>query len=185
MKRIFVIATLLLGTLAVHAQEKVMNVQKKDGTSAQTRVADLSQINFLTVDAGDQGLQVKTIGGETAAVRFESHPVVTVSRGKLVVKSEPADTLEFEITDIAEILFGKAGDQTAITPTEGFAYVMQKDCLLLRSIPKGVNPYVYTIDGRRLPTPPLQGNELRLSRATLGKGIFIVKVGSFSAKISL
>lgn len=80
MRKILVVATLFLGVLSVQAQEKVMNVQKKDGTSAQTRVAELKQISFLTVDEGGQGLLVKTLGGETAAVLFEAHPVVTIPK---------------------------------------------------------------------------------------------------------
>jgi hypothetical protein len=44
---------------------------------------------------------------------------------------------------------------------------------------------IYSIDGRSLPTPSFSNGELRLSRATLGTGIFIVKVGTFSTKIQL
>lgn len=185
MRKILVVATLFLGVLSVQAQEKVMNVQKKDGTSAQTRVAELKQISFLTVDEGGQGLLVKTLGGETAAVLFVAHPVVTISDGKLIVKPISADAMEFEISDIAEILFGDASDATAISDLKGFACVLQDRGALLRGIPKGVKPRVYSLDGRRLQTPPVQGGELRLCRATLGTGIFIVKVGTFSTKIRL
>ena len=185
MRKILVVATLFLGALSCQAQEKVMNVQKKDGTSAQTRVADLKQISFLTVEEGGQGLQVTTVGGETAAVLFEAHPVVTASNGKLVVKSNSAETMEFEISDIAEILFGDVSEATAISELKSFTFVMQDNGALLRNIPKNVKPRVYSLDGRRLATPAVQGGELRLSRATLGAGIFIVKVGKFSTKIHL
>lgn len=185
MRKILVVATLFLGALSGQAQEKVMNIQKTDGTTNQTRVADLKQISFLTVDEGGQGLLVKTLGGETTAVLFETNPVVTISSGKLIVKSSSAEAVEFEITDIAEILFGDASDASAISDLEGFACVLQDGGVLLRGIPNGVKPCVYSIDGRSLPTPHFRGGELRLSRATLGTGIFIVKVGTFSTKIQL
>ena len=185
MRKIFVFATLLLGILSTQAQEKVMNIKKADGTSAQTRVADLKQISFLSVEAGDQGLLLKMTGGETVAVRFESNPVVTVSQGKLTVKQSEEDAMEFEIADIAEIQFGDANDATGIVGLEGFSCVMQDGSVLLRDIPEGAELRVYTIDGRSLPTPPLAGGKLQLSQATLGKGIFIVRAGSFSAKIKL
>ena len=70
MRKILVVATLFLGVLTGKAQEKVMNIQKTDGTTSQTRVADLKQISFLTVEEGGQGLLVKTMGGETTAVLF-------------------------------------------------------------------------------------------------------------------
>ena len=164
-----------------NASDKVMNILKTDGTTAQTRLADLKQISFLTVDEGIQGLLVKTLEGKMVGVVFEANPVVTVSKGKLIIKSSSADTMEFEISDIAEILFGE--DATGISSPESFAFVLQDGGALLRGIPKGVKPYVYSLDGRSIPTPPFAGGELRLSRATLGTGIFIVKVGSFSTKI--
>ena len=183
MKRTFVLAMLLLGALSGQAQEKVMNVVKTDGTTAQTRVAELKQLSFLTVEEGGQGLIVKTTNGDTVGVLFETNPVVTVSNGKMIVKSSSVDAVEFEITDIAEILFSKASDDMAINELKDFDFVLQEDGALLRGIPKGVTPRVYSLDGRTLPTPPFLGSELRLSRTTLGSGIFIVKVGTFTIKI--
>ena len=185
MRKILIVTMLFLGVLSGQAQEKVMKVMKKDGTSAQTRVADLKQISFLTLEEGGQGLLVKTVDGETAAVLFETKPVVTASNGKLIVKPSSSDAVEFEIADIAEIQFGDASNSTAIGELKSFSYVLQDCGALLRGIPKDVKPRVYSLDGRCLPTPPVQGGELRLSRATLGTGVFIVKVGKFSTKIKL
>ncbi len=194
MRKFIVLATLSLAALSGQAQdapqqvrfgasasEKVMNILKTDGTCTQTRVADLSQISFLTVDEGGQGLVVKTLGGETAAVLFETNPIVTISNGKLIVKPSSDEAVEFEITDIAEIMFGEAG--TSISGVKGFACVFQDGGVLLRGIPGDVEPRIYSLDGRSLPTPSLHNGELRLSRATLGTGFFIVKVGTFSTKI--
>lgn len=190
MKKILVAATLFLGALTCRAQEKVMNIQKTDGTNTQTRVADLQEITFLTLDQGGQGLLVKTAGGGTTAVLFEANPVVTVADGKLVVKtstspSGTAEAVEFEIANIAEILFGDATDGIAINASEGFSWVLQDGGALLRGIPKGVKPRIYALDGRSLPTPPLRNGEMRLNRTTMGKGVFIVKAGTLSTKIRL
>ena len=185
MRNLFFIVTLFLGVLSVQAQEKVMKVLKKDGTSAKTRVADLKEISFLTVDGTGQGFQVKTLGGETADVLFESNPVVTVSDGKLIVKPRTADAVEFELSDIAVILFGQTTGVKALGEQKGLACILQDGGALLRGIPSGVKPCVYSLDGRSLPTPPVRGGELRLNRTTLGTGVFIVKVGTFSTKIKL
>ena len=181
--KILFAATLFLCALAGQAQEKVMNVLKTDGTTAQTRVADLKEIGFLTIDEGGKGLTVKTLGGETASVLFEANPAVTVSEGKLNIKPKAADAIEFEIDEIAEIVFGEVSDATAIKGTEGFAFVLQEGGAVLRGIPDGTMPLVYSIDGRRLPTPSFSNGEMRLNRATLGPGIYIVKVGTFSTKV--
>jgi hypothetical protein len=101
MRKILIVATLFLCALSGQAQEKVMKVMKKDGTNTQTRVADLKQIRFLTVEEGGQGLLVKTLGGQTAAVLFETNPVVTASDGKLIVKPSSSESVVFEISYIA------------------------------------------------------------------------------------
>ena len=177
--------TLSLCILPIHADEKVMNIQKKDGTTMQTRVADLKQINFLTTNEGDQGLLVKTQNGETAAILFKTVPVVTIASGKLTVKSTYADPVEFEITDIAEIQFGDKSEVTAINLPKGLTCVLQEGGTLLRGIPEGVQPRLYSLDGRNLPTPPVEEGELQLNRSTLGSGVFIVKIGSLATKIQL
>ena len=110
------------------------------------------------------------------------NPVVTVAEGKLIIQSKSEENLQFEISDIEEITFGTSGT-SGISKLKGFECVLQDDGVMLRGIPKGVKPRVYTIDGRSVPTPPFLNDELRLSRSTLGSGIFIVKVGTFSTKI--
>jgi len=185
MRKILFVVSLFLGTLSGMSQEKVMNILKTDGTRAQTRVADLKQISFLTVDEGGQGLILRTLGGEMAAVLFETNPVVTVSSGKLNIKPSSESTISYEITDIAEIVFGDVSEATAISKPESFAFVLQDAGALLRDIPKDVKPLVFSLDGRRMPIPPISNGELRLNRATLGTGVFIVKVGTFTTKIRL
>ena len=180
MRKLLFVVTFFLGALSVQAQEKVMNVQKADGTTAQVRVAELKQISFLIVDEGGQGLQVKTSGGETATVLFETNPVVTVTSGRLTIKPDTGTSLQFEISEIEEILFNTA---TGISEMKGFACVLQDGGVLLRGIPDGVKPLVYSIDGRNVAIPSSSGGELRLNRATLGDGIFIVKIGTFVSKI--
>jgi len=185
MRKITIVAALFAVALAGHAQEPVMKVHKKDGTTALTRAAELKQLSFLTLDEGGKGLLVKTAGGTAAAVLFEARPVVTIANGKLTVTAEAAEASEFEIADIEEIVFGDVADATAVRELHGFACVLQDGAVVLRGLPQGARPHVYALDGRSLPTPPLQGGELRLSRAQLGRGVFIVKVGSFSTKIKL
>lgn len=160
-----------------------MNIQKKDGTCAQTRVDELKEITFLTVDKGGQGLRLTMLDGTKAAVLFEEQPVVNISSGKLSVKASQGDPVVFEIGDIAEISFGDVSGETAIDRVKDFAFVLENGGGLLRGIPEGVTPRVYTLDGRMLPTPPCSDGTLRLSSETLGKGVFIVKVGSFSTKV--
>lgn len=184
MKKFLLAASLLLTAIMGHAQEKMMSILKTDGTSIDTRVAELKQLSFLAVEQGTQGLMVKTTGGETVAVLFESNPVATISSGKLVIKSSEPDAVQVEISEIAEIVFGDASSD-GIQGVKGFDYVLQEGSAVLRGMSAGTMVQIYTMDGRSIPTPPVDRGELRLSRATLGAGIYIVKVGTFTTKIQL
>lgn len=185
MKAILFVAAMCFASMTVRAQEKVMNVQKADGTTSQMRVADINKISFLVADAENSGLLLKMTGGEVVSVLFESNPVVTLGSGKLTITSDADESKQFEIGDIAEITFGDASGATSIARTEGFSCVVQGDGIVLRGLPKGAKVQVCSLDGRVLPVPESSSDELRLSRQTLGSGVFIVKAGSFSAKIKL
>ncbi|MBR4644130.1 MAG: discoidin domain-containing protein [Bacteroidaceae bacterium] len=50
MRKTLIVAAIFLAALSGQAQEKVMNILKTDGTSTQTRVADIKEINILNVD---------------------------------------------------------------------------------------------------------------------------------------
>ena len=185
MRKTLVIATAALGFLHAQAQEKVMNVWKADGTSTQTRVADLKQISFLCADGESKGMQICTVGGETVAVLFEADPIVTAANGTLTVKPSEGEAVEFEIEDIAEILFSDKANSISATGAGRLSCTLQAGGVLVSGIPQGAQPLIYSADGRSLPTPPLHGGQMTLSRATLGTGVFIVKVGTLSTKVSL
>lgn len=63
MKKILFVTTIFFGALSIQAQEKVMNVMKTDGSSTHTRVADLKQISFFTVNEGDDVMLEKFANG--------------------------------------------------------------------------------------------------------------------------
>ena len=77
MRKIFVIATLFISALSVRPQETVMNILKTDGSSTQTRVADVKQISFLTVDEDNQVMLEKLINGAVFRTRMNEVEDIT------------------------------------------------------------------------------------------------------------
>ena len=63
MRKILIAAALILGALPGQAQEKVMNIQRTDGTISQTRVADMKQINpeYLQMNQITRNLTDRTV----------------------------------------------------------------------------------------------------------------------------
>ncbi|MEE1310170.1 MAG: hypothetical protein UHJ41_08805 [Bacteroidaceae bacterium] len=139
MRKTLFAALLSLCAFAGNAQEKVMNIVKTDGTRIQTRVEELKQISFLTVSEGGEGLVVKTIGGGTASILFEESPVVTIQKGKLTIKPKTTDAVEFEITDIEEIVFGKKTTKQPSTSLKASALYSKTEEHSSKESPKAQN----------------------------------------------
>lgn len=185
MKNLLIISALMLASLPGMAQEKVMVVQKTDGTDSRIRVADLDRISFLSIDDSSRGISVKKTDGSTTSVLFSSKPVITIANSKLIVKPSAADPTEIELDDIDEIAFGDNLDAIDMTGSDSPAIEIASDGIIVRGIPAYAEPEVYSLDGRSLPAPKSVNGEMKLNRTTLGSGFFIVKAGSFSAKIKL
>ena len=161
-----------------------MNILMADGSSSQIRVAELSEISFLSVNDRKDCLLLSTKASGEVKILFESHPVITASRGKLqITLSSPSDTMEYEISDIAEIRFSDSASVNSIKRIPGFSMVVRQ--VLIRGIPQGVVPQAYTIDGISVPLPGISNGELMLSREALGRGVYVLKVGAFTTKIKL
>lgn len=186
MRKFIIAAFLLHAPLTMLAQEKAMNILMADGSSSQIRVAELSEISFLSVNDRKDCLLLSTKASGEVKILFESHPVITASRGKLqITLSSPSDTMEYEISDIAEIRFSDSASVNSIKRIPGFSMVVRKDGVLIRGIPQGVVPGAYTTDGISVPLPDSRNGELMLSREALGRGVYVLKVGSFTTKIKL
>lgn len=163
-----------------------MCVHKTDGTYTLTRVAELNKISFLSIADPDRKLIVGTTVSDPVTVFFGDRPEITVSDGKLVVASKAADSpVEIEIDNVTEIRFDKATSVSSTGEAGGIVCVLQSGAALFRGIPEDAVPEVYTADGRSVPVPPCAGGEMLLSRQKTGSGIFVVRIGTFTTKITL
>ena len=150
MRKFIIAAFLLHAPLTMQAQEKAMNILMADGSSSQIRVAELSEISFLSVNDRKDCLLLSTkASGEV------------------------------------KILFGDSASVNSIKRIPGFSMVVRQDGVLIRGIPQGVVPGAYTTDGISVPLPDSRNGELMLSREALGRGVYVLKVGSFTTKIKL
>ncbi len=186
MKKLLAIATLALCALVANAQEKTMRVQKTDGTYALTRVAELTKISFLSINDPGKGLIVATSVSDPVVMLFEQQPEVTVSDGKLVVASKSAaDNVEIELENVTEIRFGTPASLSAPNTDMGIVCVLQPGAAVFKSISDGIAVEICRIDGRTVPAHAITDGELKLSGDTLGAGIYIVRIGAFTAKVTL
>lgn len=186
MKKFYALAVFTLCALAANAQEKTMRVQNTDGTYTLTRVAEISRISFLSVADRGKAMIVSTVDSDPVTVLFEAQPEVTVSEGSLIISSKSTDTqVRIEINDISEIRFGEDISMSVPVATADIVCVLQGGSAIFKGITDGMKVNVCTIDGRSVPVPDCTGGELRLSRSNLGTGIFIVRIGTFTSKITL
>lgn len=184
--KVLALMALLLCTMAVNAQEKAMCVQMNDSSSTLTRVAELKKITFLSIADKGKALLVNTIGGNHATILLDDQPEVTVAAGSLIVTSKAADSpVKIEIDSIATMKFGDASSTKVSALTAGIICSLQQGTATFKGIPSNTMIKVCTIDGGIVPIPRCTGGELRLTRASLGPGIYIVRIGTFATKITL
>lgn len=186
MKFFFVQAALMLCAFAANAQEKAMRLHKTDATYTLTRVSELSKISFLSIAGQGKAMIVNTVNSETVAVLIENRPEVTVSDGCLTVTSKSADCpVTIEINDICEIKFEDTASSSISAKTVGIVCSILPNTALFRGVPENTNIRICTVDGRSVPVQKCVGGELRLTRSKFGSGIYIVRIGTFVAKITI
>ncbi len=186
MKKLLAIAALALCALVANAQEKTMRVHKTDGTCALTRVAELTKISFMSIDDPGKGLIVVTSGSDPVAMLFEQQPEITVGDGKLIVTSKSAaDNVEVELDNVNEIKFGVPASLSTPGTDTGIVCVLQPGAAVFKFIPDGAVVEICRIDGSAVPVCSITDGELKLSGDTLGAGIYIVRIGTFTAKVTL
>lgn len=130
------------------------------------------------------GLRVKTLTGDAVVFHFDTRPEVTFLAGRLQVKTADEPAVTFEIDDIDSIEFAAV---TGVDAPGDCGIRMSADALgvLFAGIPDGAHAAVYAVSGQLLVSARCSGGELRLSRAELGCGVYIVKIDGFTAKIAL
>ena len=140
----------------------------------------------LGFTVGSSVTVMNTIGGNHATILLDDQPEVTVAAGSLVVTSKAADSpVKIEIDSIATMKFGDASSTKVSALTAGIICSLQQGTATFKGIPSNTMIKVCTIDGGIVPIPRCTGGELRLTRASLGPGIYIVRIGTFATKITL
>ena len=100
MRKIFIATTLFLGGMMMQAQEMVMKIQKTDGTTTHTRVAELNEISFLGVEKEDQSAEMITRLTNGAALRTAMDKVGDISFADTTYNLNSAGLRIMETSDL-------------------------------------------------------------------------------------
>lgn len=186
LKLFFSFSAMALCLQTARAQEKAMCVQRTDGTTSLTRVADISKISFLSIADPGKSMVVSTKSSGNVAISFEALPKITMSGDNLVVTTATEESpVTVEIEDVAEIRFGQPTSVKGVGGSLPVECVIRDGAALFRGIPEGADIHVYALDGQAMPVPPRQGGELLLDRNALGTGVYVVRIGASVTKITL
>ena len=186
LKLFFSLSAMALCLQTARAQEKAMCVQRTDGTTSLTRVADISKISFLSIADQGKAMVVSTKSQGDVTISFEAQPKITMSGGNLVVSTATEECpVTVEIEDIAEIRFGQPTSVKGVTGSHAVECIIRDGAALFRGIPEGADIHVYALDGRAMGVPPRKGGELLLDRNALGTGVYVVRIGASVTKITL
>jgi len=93
MRKAFIVTAIFLGVLSGYAQEKVMKILKTDGTSTQTRVAEIKEISILNepttmIMKTTNGAVVRTDADEVADITFSDTLYNLNSNGNRIMEAD-------------------------------------------------------------------------------------------------
>lgn len=134
-----------------------------------------------------EGLTVTPATGDSVTFLFDHEPEVTFLAGKLQVKTtQTADPVLFDLDDIREISLGTVSGIDDAAEVSGIVCRSESGSVTFSGFAPGTPAAVFTADGRPVqPTLSADGAELTLSRNVQGTGVYIVKIGTFAAKVAL
>ncbi|MDE6278263.1 MAG: T9SS type A sorting domain-containing protein [Muribaculaceae bacterium] len=147
----------------------------------------LSLSLMLTICAvyASSALIVTPVSGEAVRFVFEQEPEVSFVGSKLHVKTNDASNkAEFEIDNVASLSFDNSSDVSAATPGSGIVCSHRGDAVVFSNIPEPTAAAVYTVDGKMV-LSGVANETLTLDRSRLGAGLYIVRIGAFTAKVKL
>ena len=111
---------------------------------------------------------------------------VTFLAGKLQVKTtQTADPVLFDLDDIREISLGTVSGIDDAAEVSGIVCRSESGSVTFSGFAPGTPAAVFTADGRPVQPTLSDGAELTLSRNVQGTGVYIVKIGTFAAKVAL
>ena len=138
-----------------------------------------------TIAAGAaECLRIKPLTGEAVTFLFEDQPEVSFAGSKLQVKTASASPVSFEMDDIESIDFNQT---TGASLADAAGISLRADALgfHLAGAPDGASAMVFDIAGHLLRSAECPAGEFHLLRSDFGRGVFIVKIEGFTAKVVL
>lgn len=139
----------------------------------------------LTEASESGGLQIELLSDEPVTFLFESQPEVSFAGDKLMVKSnDSSEPVQFEIDNVASIKFTKTSGIDDIASAAGITVSNTFDSIIFGNLPDDSQVIVYSLDGRAIVNLRASG-EYIFSKNSVNHGIYIVKINSFTTKISI
>lgn len=131
-----------------------------------------------------EGLTVTTKSGTTATFLYVDKPEVTFPRGKVVITSEGSDPATFEIDDVAEIKLDTEAGVDCVEAAAGISFSIDGEGLHFYNVPAGARAIVANIAGVVILDRTVEYGLLTIGRDIFQKGVYIVRVGDFTTKVT-
>lgn len=130
-------------------------------------------------------LVVTPTSGEPVTFIFDDKPEVSFLAGKLQIVTAKDDTpVTFDIDDIAAISFDTTSGTDQLPAASTICCRSNASEITFYNIPAGTPAAVYTATGMQV-LATVAHDTLTLDRSAFASGVYIVKIGTFTAKIAL
>lgn len=129
-------------------------------------------------------LRVNHTSGDVVHFVLDDQPQISFTGSKLKIVStvNPQGT-HFELDDIESLDFTEA--LAAEAPDAGLKVTTDREGVTITNVPEGATVVVCNLTGHTINVPVTADGTLRLLRADLQKGVYIIKINDFTLKTIL
>ncbi len=130
-------------------------------------------------------LRIMSKNGSATTYLFDVQPELSFNGNVLVVtQAAQGSTASFELDDVdyydfADVVSGV----TAVDAASGITMQLSSSQATFQGVPQGAAVAVYTIDGRQVLATTATGGQVTIDAATVGGGVAVVRIGTFTTKI--
>ena len=150
---------------------------------------------FLASSAALTALHIRTASQGVITLLLDDEPVLNFNDDRSITIEVPNDPdyepVSITFDDVEACEYGDVADyeessvSTVVAPVSSVSVSFDRGGVMFANIPDNAIVEVFTLNGTKALTAPAPDGSFYLLRDALPAGIYIVRIGSFSCKLSL
>lgn len=159
--------------------------------------AALMLLSAFTMSAALTALHIHTASRGVVTLLLEDEPELTFNEDRSITvevtspSAEPTEPINLSFDDVEGCTYGDANDyvedgvSSAVVDNDNEIVIhFDGNLVIFDGVPQSLTAEVYSLNGTKVANVPAMDGTVSLDRSTLGRGVYIVRIGTFVTKLS-